>query len=132
MNNKPTSPKFKRQWTGNSDTARRQCPYVMVAHEELHLTYFLNRNYDLIWDEQFSVMLRSEEEHLKRFLERFFIKNQVQEWEGWTPSGEWQMPKKCRPLKADEFKAYWIKDWRELDTVNLTGLLFIGRELIGY
>ena len=132
MNNKPTSPKFRRQWTGNSDTARRQCPYVMVAHEALHLTYFLNRNYDLIWDEQFSTMLRSDEELIKRFLKRFFIKHQVQEWEGWTPSCDEQMPVKCRSIGSEGFKAYWIGDWRELDTVTLTGLLFTGRELIGY
>ena len=103
----------------------------MVKHRRLRKTYFLNRNYELMWEKEFSAMIPSEEFLIKKYLVKLFNKKKKQEWEGWTPSQEDQMPEKCAGTPASEFTGVWIDDWRKLSAITLAGFLFTSRELIG-
>ena len=122
--------KFNRLWTSNTVNAHKVTPYVLVKHKTCRrLSYLLNRNYELIWQNEFEAMLPSEEWRIKRYLYDVFAKHNVQEWDGWTPRCESQLPEKCAGVDSSEFIAYWLDDLPKLKPSVLAGLLFVEKDI---
>ena len=118
---------FKRQWTKDTKDVRKNTPYVLVKHRRnTRLSYFLNRDYELIWLDGFNSMLPTEEEGLKKFLFRVFATHKVQTTEGWTPTYDTQKPEKVWGIHEDNYTAYWLDDYTELNAATLSGLMFVG------
>jgi len=123
--------KFRRQWTRDTVDVLKACPYVLIRHVfDTQYSYFLNRNYELIWDKQFETMIASEEQGWKKMLFSIFKKHQVQTERGWVPTHDYQKPAKCSNLSKEAFQAFWIPEYYKLDTTVLTGLLMIG-DMVG-
>ena len=72
--------------------------YVIVRHKNSGAAFVLNRGYGLEYR-----CLREAD------LEREFGDREVTEdWDGWKPTGAWQLPEWAADLPDEEFHAYWL------------------------
>ena len=83
----------------------KDIPYVLVRHTDTGRAFALSRGYKLMSaDVPMTVKL-------------WMIRNKVQDWQGWMPTEEEQLPKWVRGVDENEFHAYWIdynKHYQEL------------------
>ena len=120
-----------KQWRHVASHHMRTMPYVMVQHSyKTNDTYFLNRTYDLIWDEQFLTMLQGEELRYKRVLKTLFTRNLAEPPQvGWIPSMKCQIPERLWDDKAERYSATWIPEAYKLKTSAIIQLIAIDREI---
>jgi hypothetical protein len=88
---------------------KRDIPYVVVQHKQTGKAFAMSRGYKLM------------NADVPTAVKVWMIRNSVQDWEGWMPTEEAQLPEWTRGLNESEFHAYWIdydKKYQELVAVN--------------
>lgn len=84
-------------------------PYVVVQHKETGKAFALSRGYNLM------------SSNVPLNVIRWMISNSVQDWEGWMPTIDHQLPTWVKGKDENEFHAYWIdydKKYQELVAAN--------------
>ena len=88
---------------------KKDIPYVVVQHKETGKAFAMSRGYELM------------SSNVPLNVIRWMVSNSVQDWEGWMPTEEAQLPKWVKGMNENEFHAYWIdydKKYQELVVDN--------------
>jgi hypothetical protein len=83
----------------------KDIPYVLVQHKDSGKAFTMSRGYKLM------------NADVPTTVKLWMIHNKVQDWEGWMPTEEEQLPEWARNRNENEFHAYWIdydKKYQEL------------------